>query len=139
MVGTDTAKDLIHSRLKVLDVGPGYCHFPAERDEEYFAGLTAEKMITVVIHGRRVRKWVKKSASARNEPLDCRQYGLAALEILNANLDKVAATFNKRIAKAQEPAAPADAPPEIPQEIEPPRAKAPRPKRLGGFVNGWKR
>lgn len=137
MVGTDTMKDLIHSRLKVQEAGPGFCHFPAERDEDYFAGLTAEKMVTVVVHGRRVRKWIKKTSAARNEPLDCRQYALAALEILNANLDKVAATFSKRIAKAQEPA-PAE-PEEEPQIIEAPRTKAPRPKRPGGFVNGWKR
>lgn len=139
MVGTDTMKDLIHGRLKVAEPGPGYCHFPAERDEDWFAGLTSEKMITVLIHGRRVRKWVKKGSQVRNEPLDCRQYGLAALEILNANLDKVAMTFAKRVAKAAEPKEEAE--PESPlvpiQQVKP--KPSPRPRRPGGFVTGWKR
>lgn len=138
MVGTDTMKDLIHGRLKVDVPGPGYCHFPAEREEDWFAGLTSEKMVTVLVHGRRVRKWVKKGSQVRNEPLDCRQYGIAALEILNANLDKVAATFSKRVAKAQEPQEVEPAEPlEALNQVKPKPAQ--RPRRPGGFVSGWKR
>lgn len=29
-IGTDTAKQMIYSRLKIHQPGPGYCHFPAD-------------------------------------------------------------------------------------------------------------
>ena len=41
MVGTDTAKETMFSRLQINEVGEGYCHFPVHYDEEYFAMLTA--------------------------------------------------------------------------------------------------
>jgi phage terminase large subunit GpA-like protein len=28
MVGTDTAKETVFSRLQINEVGEGYCHFP---------------------------------------------------------------------------------------------------------------
>ena len=37
--------------------------------------------------GKNVISWEKKSAHARNEPFDLRNYNTAALEILNPNLD----------------------------------------------------
>jgi len=43
MIGVNAAKDAVHDRLKVKDVGPSYCHFPLGRDLEYFEQLTAEK------------------------------------------------------------------------------------------------
>jgi len=85
-VGVDTAKDMVYSRLKVLDVGAGFCHFPADYSEDYFKQLTAEKAITKYVKGRGVRSWVKKSGGRRNEALDCRVYALAAFELLNANM-----------------------------------------------------
>jgi phage terminase large subunit GpA-like protein len=36
-------------------------------------------------------EWAKRSGSARNEPLDCRVYARAALEIANPDLDLLAA------------------------------------------------
>lgn len=86
-VGTDTAKELVYARLKMTDVGEGYCHFPEGRGEEYFRMLTAEKKITKYFKGRPRREWVK--IRTRNEALDCRVYATAALAILNLNLEAV--------------------------------------------------
>lgn len=80
-VGVDDAKGLIYGRLRICEPGAGYCHFPKERDEEYFAQLTAEKVITKFVKGFPRREWVK--TRARNEVLDMRVYALAALRILN--------------------------------------------------------
>jgi len=80
-IGVDDAKGTIYARLKMTEAGPGYCHFPLERDEEYFAQLTAEKLITKYRLGRPTKEWHK--VRARNEALDCRVYSYAALKILN--------------------------------------------------------
>lgn len=83
MIGTDSAKDKILTQLKTAEPGPNYCHFPEDRDEEYFKMLCAEKKITVFTAGKSKTKWVKIKASARNEALDCRVYALAAVHIIN--------------------------------------------------------
>ena len=85
-LGTDTAKQMIYSRLKIHQPGPGYCHFPADYPEEYFLQLTAERIQTKFINGHPTRVWVMPKGK-RNEALDCRVYGLAALHILNPNLE----------------------------------------------------
>jgi phage terminase large subunit GpA-like protein len=79
-VGVDTAKEQLMARLRLIEPGPGYCHFPAWYDEEFFAQLTAEKLVDRYEKGRRIRKWVK--TRARNEALDCRIYAAATLAIL---------------------------------------------------------
>src|SRR5262249_12843266 len=37
IVGTEAAKDTFFSNLRLLDHGPGFCHFPFERQAEEFA------------------------------------------------------------------------------------------------------
>jgi phage terminase large subunit GpA-like protein len=71
LVGADTCKGLIYSRLQVEEYGPGYMHFPRkpEIDEEYFKQLTAEKQITKFVRGFPSKVWMK--TRARNEALDC--------------------------------------------------------------------
>lgn len=80
-IGVDDAKGIIHARLKVQEAGPGYCHFPLERDAEYFEQLAAEKLVTKYHKGFPRKEWVK--TRARNEALDCRVYAFGALKILN--------------------------------------------------------
>lgn len=94
-VGTDTAKEMIYSRLKITEPGFGYCHFPANRDEQYFKQLTAEKLVTYYHKGFPVRKW-EKPAGRRNEALDCRVYALAALHILNPDLEQLQIKNNNK-------------------------------------------
>lgn len=105
-VGVDTGKALLYQRLAVKRRGPNYCHFPEEEDrgytEEYFRGLTAEKMVTTYKKGRAQFVWILKDEGyKRNEPLDIRNYASVALEIANPTLkkterDKIAAAPKKR-------------------------------------------
>lgn len=81
IVGVDESKSLLYSRLRLDEHGPGYCHFPKERGEEYFAQLTAEKQVTKYRRGFPHQEWVK--TRPRNEALDLRVYSHAALRILN--------------------------------------------------------
>lgn len=94
-LGVDNGKETILSRLKMKEDGPGYCHFPKEADrgydENYFKGLTSEKSVLRYKKGVATFEWVKKSSSIRNEPMDLRNYANAAVEILNPDLDTMAA------------------------------------------------
>lgn len=78
ILGVNAAKEAIRQRLLIEDVGPGYCHFPVNRDEGWFSQLTAEKLILTHVGGQTVRKWIKRRNDA-NEALDCRVYAYAAL------------------------------------------------------------
>lgn len=81
MVGVDAAKDAVYSRLRITRPGPGFCHFPADRDPDWFAQLVAETVMTKYTKGFPTRVWTKKPG-ARNEALDCRVYAYAALQSL---------------------------------------------------------
>lgn len=91
LIGTGTAKDTIFARLKIEDHGPRYMHFPqgSGYNEEYFKQLTAEEVRTRMHHGFAVRYY--KKIRERNEALDLRVYNLAALELLNPNLEGILA------------------------------------------------
>lgn len=95
MVGVDAAKDRVFSHLKLTTAGPGYCHFPADRDERYYAGLASETVVTRYSKGFPIREYQRRSG-ARNEPLDCRVYAFAAMCSLNPNWKSLA------VAKARE-------------------------------------
>lgn len=120
IIGVDVGKDTLSSRLQVqFPEHPGYCAFPMESgrgyDAAYFEGLTAERRVTHTQSGRPVTRWEKRSASARNEPWDIRNYNQAALEILNPNLE---ALERRRLGEAERPAT---APPK-PQRRRQPRS-----------------
>ncbi len=87
-IGVDTGKDLIYSRLKTQEPGPGYCHFPADRESEYFKGLTAEKSVTRYKKGRPYKEWILPRGR-HNEPLDCRIYATAAYTILRPDMPRI--------------------------------------------------
>lgn len=91
LVGVDTAKDTLFSRLKLEAHGPGYCHFPRTEayGDEYFQQLTAEEKRQKFERGVLVGYAYKKVRS-RNEALDLKVYNMAALAILNPNLPKIA-------------------------------------------------
>ena len=111
-IGVDVGKDTLSSRLQVqFPEHPGYCAFPMESgrgyDAAYFEGLTAERRVTHTQSGRPVARWEKRSASARNEPWDIRNYNQAALEILNPNLDTME---RRRLGEVEQPATAAPKP-----------------------------
>ena len=92
-IGVDTGKALLYQRLGVEEEGPNYCHFPKEKDkgytQEYFKGLTAEKMVMTYKKGKAQYVWTLKDGGyKRNEPLDVRNYATVALEIANPVLKK---------------------------------------------------
>lgn len=98
VLGVDTGKSLLYERLEVEEPGPNYCHFPKGRgyDSFYYKGLTAEKQIMKYINRRAVLSWVLKDPNfKRNEPLDIRNYGTAAMELSVGSLLKRPANTEK--------------------------------------------
>lgn len=78
IIGVDSAKRSIYGRLKIIEPGPGYSHFPAERDQQWFEQLLSETLVTTYSRGVPVREWRRKKG-VRSEVLDARVYGYAAL------------------------------------------------------------
>lgn len=79
IVGVDAAKETVYSRLKISEPGPGYCHFPAGRDRDFFEMLTSEVRVPDYTGPVPKFSWQKKTKGIRNESLDCRNYNYAAL------------------------------------------------------------
>lgn len=88
-IGVDAGKAQIMSGLKVQEPGPRYAHFPIGRgyDENFFAGLLSERLVLSKTGTGSRWRWEKIPGHERNEALDCRNYALAALEILNPDWD----------------------------------------------------
>ena len=86
-VGVDPVKRTIMQRLNIQETGPGYCHFPYDRELEYFLQLTAEQLVRKNKMGFPVDSWEKKYE--RNEAFDCRVYSYAVLRLLAPVLEKL--------------------------------------------------
>jgi phage terminase large subunit GpA-like protein len=91
IIGVNTAKDTIRNRLHVEESGPGFMHFPSDRDIGYFEQLTSERSVVKVTSGQKFRVWELPSGRA-NEALDCRVYAYAAL----CGLTHLGLKLNKR-------------------------------------------
>lgn len=138
IVGADTAKDAIYSRLRITEPGPGYCHFPVGYEEAWFKQLTTEKVRTRYVKGSPVREWIKPNG-ARVEALDKRVYALAALHSLHPiHWGKIAA--NAERAQEQPPPPAVEKPPEpIEKTVEQhQKQRTRRPAKRGGYANKWK-
>jgi phage terminase large subunit GpA-like protein len=83
-VGSDTAKEVIYSRL-ASEYGYTTLHFPESVDQEYFNQLTAEQRFVKFVKGKKTLYW--KQIRERNEALDTICYALAAAYILNPNFE----------------------------------------------------
>jgi len=126
-IGVDDAKILLAARLRILEHGPGYCHFPMDRDEEYFLQITAEKLVTKYRRGFPYREWVK--TRPRNEAIDMRVYGHAALKILNPNYQALTKLLQPEEVK----------PEKVPLTVTQQYVQKKRtPRKKSGFVKGWK-
>lgn len=91
-LGVDGLKSVLMGRLLLDEEGPGHCHFPREVERgygsAYFKGLLSEKLVNVRKGGKIVkREWTK--VVERNEPLDCRVYATAAMEIFSPNFELI--------------------------------------------------
>lgn len=100
MLGVDQGKQTLISRLKIEFEGEGYCHFPINKDlgydESFFDGITSESRVVKYYKGRPKVAWVKKKG-VRNEPLDCRNYATAAMEILNPDFNLLERTIEEGV------------------------------------------
>jgi phage terminase large subunit GpA-like protein len=129
IVGVDSAKDAIYKRLAIKEAGPGYCHFPAGREPQYFEQLTAEIVRTKFIRGFPTRVYTLPNGR-RNEALDCRVYAYAALQHLEVRWGRVLAA-NRAAAPvapvASEPVAASLQPAPPPIAVMDPPPPPPRP------------
>ncbi len=78
-IGVHALKEQVYSRLKIEEPGPGYLHFSDRLEPEWYAQLTAERIVTKYHKGFPRREFVK--SRARNEALDCMAYAIAAYHI----------------------------------------------------------
>jgi phage terminase large subunit GpA-like protein len=129
-VGVDTAKETVYSRFKITQAGAGYCHFPDHYDVEYFRQLTAEQQVKRYHKGFLRREWQK--IRPRNEALDCRIYAMAALAILNLNVNSIADRQERASAIV------ADGNELQISEQNTPIRRPMRQRPKGGFVNSWR-
>ena len=85
VLGVDEAKTLIYQRLMVMDVGPGYYHYPFSDfcDRSFFKQLKSEKVEITFKNGYKSRKWIKKKEKSPNEILDLHVMALCACVIIN--------------------------------------------------------
>ena len=93
-LGVDAGKATIMANLKVDEPGPKYCHFPRGEecgyDFNFFTELLSERMVLKQERGRSRWAWERIPGIQHNEALDARNYALAALRILDPNMDAVA-------------------------------------------------
>ena len=97
---TDEIKSKLYSYLKVESPGPGYCHYPKKDcyDMKYFKQLTSEYLDKKWIDGKYRLKWMLPQGR-RNEALDIRVLGIAALNILNPQYDTVQQEQQPRVTR----------------------------------------
>lgn len=152
VIGSDNAKEVVHSRLRVSEVGPLYMHLPIppvdeagnERwsVQEWAVQVTSERKIRKQLPGG---KWVsvwRLPIGARNEALDCEAYALAALRLTPlrpAELARMAERLAVPVAtdpghNVEKPLLDSEETPSLPPS-EPP----PDPPRRRGFVQQWRR
>lgn len=124
-LGTEAAKDVIYSRLRIAIPGPQYLHIPTWAHAEYLEQLTAERAVRRQIAGRWIRRY-ELARGKRSEALDCEVYALAALRlapIRAGDLAKLAAEYG-----------PPGEGGETPAPTKPERPRGPR----GSWLHGWR-
>lgn len=136
-VGTEAAKDSIFGWFSVEAPGPRYQHFPLTYGFEFFRQLCAEAPKWKKDNrGRMVKVYEIRKGYQRNEGLDLKVYNLAAFEILNPNLEKLAASLQGKAEDLQEPVK------VVPEETEENKQyvkKKKAAKRGTGFVSRYRK
>lgn len=139
-IGTDTIKNAVYSRMKILEAGAKYVHFSFELTDDFFQGLVSERKVTRFSRGKLITEWKKNNSHARNESWDCLVYNFAAKEHFLTKFPKNAPySAMKKILDSKIPKTPTKIESEQKQVPEPKTVKQParRPKGGGGFANGW--
>ena len=121
-LGVDAGKAIIYQNIQVQTPGAKYCHFPKGDDRgydlNYFNGLISERMVRKRTAGGYKMAWEKLPGHRRNEALDCRNYALAAVKILDPDFDALALRL-KTLAN----------PPQEEKKPEPQKQQKPRRRR----------
>ena len=134
-ISDQTAMQHIRGKLNVEAPGPGYCHFPDGRPDEYFKQLTGFHGVKRYKEGVPWLKWMPKRK--RIEALDCRKYAIAALVIRFGPGNRINwKHLRRRLAKwhaKQEPQKEPTASPLMPSQ----KKKHKRPISRGGFVKRY--
>ncbi len=111
LLGVNEGKQMIMDRLAVEKPGPLYFHFPLDEtplltdrgyDDVYFKGLISEHRKIQKTNGTLKEIW-ETTTGVRNEPLDLRNYNLAAMISLNIDWDKAAELFAPKTEEAPKP------------------------------------
>lgn len=136
IVGVDTAKDVLFGRLKrVHEPGPGYLHFPASVDEQFFEQLTNETLVYRIVQGRRMRAYRPRASGVRTEALDCLVYAYAAF--IGRGGPMVLPHRNVASAPAEKPES--EPPPPAPVVDRQTVVRRSQPmRRPGGYLNSWR-
>ncbi len=91
MIAVDVGKEAILYETGIEKPGDRYMHFPTDAragySMDYFYGLISERMVVHTKNGRNVIVWEK--IYERNEPLDCRNYALAAYRFFNWDFERL--------------------------------------------------
>ncbi|WP_444885987.1 phage terminase large subunit family protein [Microbulbifer sp. PSTR4-B] len=104
-LGSNTIKTRIARRLKITESDkPGFIHFPQsdEFEVDYFQQLTAEKGMKVIYNGHPVIWFRKPHSGIRNEALDTFVYAMAALFILNPDMEALPQSYAERVDPQQQ-------------------------------------
>ncbi len=109
-IGVDAGKSQIMNSIRVQTPGARYAHFPSNDgkgyDANYFDGLLSEHLTLAKTRAGSAAKWIweKLPGHRRNEPLDIRNYALAAASAMNPDWDKLAREVHALIpGKAEAP------------------------------------
>lgn len=129
-LGVDAGKAIIYANIQVQTPGPKFCHFPKGDDRgydlNYFNGLISERMVKKKTAGGFKWAWEKLPGHRRNEALDCRNYALAGLKILDPDFDALALRLKEKKAEKAAEAKPAAKP-----------AAPKRPRRRNKLFEDW--
>lgn len=98
VIGVNAGKEKIMDNLRVQLPGKNYCHFPKNDDYNkiYFNGLLSEHLV----YKKGLKNpwvWEPIPGHKRNEPLDCRNYAIAAAEAVHPDYDGIERKLNDRI------------------------------------------
>lgn len=103
ILGVDSGKESIYARLKLAEPGPGFCHFPMDRDTRYFEMLLSEVRVPDYTKSIPTFAWKKKREGEPNEGLDNRNYAFAALRaMMHLKAFRLNATVNRFKAKCED-------------------------------------
>jgi phage terminase large subunit GpA-like protein len=95
LVGVDSVKASLYSRLRRLEYGPGFFHVPDHLPDEFYSGLASEALETTYVRG--FPRYKFKRLIRRNEALDACVYGHAVAGLVDRRMINAPAKPEKSI------------------------------------------